>query len=150
MISSHLSLITPCYCFSCVQSIAAEEQQQQEVSFAAQPGDGGAGAGASGGAEARNIDGPKVSLEELMSYVRNSKVNLLKEALDYLPTKKFDKSLVQVGGLLTMPIISYPEHLNVSNNRRNRSSYLMLLAGCLCSRPRYRVRGWIRANVIPH
>ena len=113
--SHHLSLITPCFaglnCSSYLQSIAAEEQQQKEVSFAAQPGEGGAGAGASGGTETRNVDGPKVSLEELMSYVRNSKVNLLKEALDYLPTKKFDKSLVQVGSLLTMSIESQVLHL---------------------------------------
>ena len=43
----------------------------------------------------RQTDGPKVSLSELFSYVRNSKISLLKAALDYLPTKKFDKSLVQ-------------------------------------------------------
>ena len=43
----------------------------------------------------RQTDGPKVPLSELFSYVRNAKISLLKAALDYLPTKKFDKSLVQ-------------------------------------------------------
>lgn len=44
----------------------------------------------------RFMDGPKVKLPELMSFVRHSKMSLLKEALDYLPNKKFDKTLVKV------------------------------------------------------
>lgn len=42
------------------------------------------------------IDGPQISLAELFSLVRHSKYSLLKEALDYLPNKDFDKSLVKV------------------------------------------------------
>lgn len=44
----------------------------------------------------RSIDGPSIGLEELFSLVRHSKFSLLKEALDYLPDKSFDKSLVRV------------------------------------------------------
>eukprot|EP00604_Paraphysomonas_vestita_P000409 CAMPEP_0174826070 /NCGR_PEP_ID=MMETSP1107-20130205/43472_1 /TAXON_ID=36770 /ORGANISM="Paraphysomonas vestita, Strain GFlagA" /LENGTH=491 /DNA_ID=CAMNT_0016058473 /DNA_START=1773 /DNA_END=3244 /DNA_ORIENTATION=+ len=44
----------------------------------------------------RMIDGPQISLAELFSLVRHSKYSLLKEALDYLPNKDFDKSLVKV------------------------------------------------------
>lgn len=43
----------------------------------------------------RIIEGPKISLTELLSLVRHSKIQLIREALDYLPNKKFDKSLVQ-------------------------------------------------------
>lgn len=46
--------------------------------------------------EDRLIDGPKIPLSELFSLVRHSKFSLLKDALDYLPTKPFDKSLIQV------------------------------------------------------
>jgi hypothetical protein len=42
------------------------------------------------------IDGPNVPIEELISLVRHSKLAQIKDALDYLPNKKFDKSLVQV------------------------------------------------------
>lgn len=42
------------------------------------------------------MEGPRISLTELMSIVRHSKFTLLKEALDYLPNKSFDKSLVRV------------------------------------------------------
>jgi hypothetical protein len=41
-------------------------------------------------------EGPKIGLDELFSIVRHSKYPLLKEALDYLPRKDFDKSLVSV------------------------------------------------------
>lgn len=41
-------------------------------------------------------EGPKITLEELFSIVRHSKFSLLKEALDYLPRKDFDNSLVSV------------------------------------------------------
>ena len=44
----------------------------------------------------RLIEGPRVNLTELLSIVRHSKFTLLKEALDYLPNKSFDKSLVRV------------------------------------------------------
>lgn len=40
--------------------------------------------------------GPKVSLPELISLTRHSKFNYLKDALDYLPDKPFDKALVKV------------------------------------------------------
>ena len=42
------------------------------------------------------MDGPSVTIAELVSYVRHSKFLLIKEALDYLPNKPFDKTLVQV------------------------------------------------------
>ncbi len=46
--------------------------------------------------ENKNLDGPKISINELFSLVRHSKFSFIKEALDYLPNKKFDKTLVQV------------------------------------------------------
>lgn len=46
--------------------------------------------------DSRIIEGPRVSIQELFSYVRHSKLSMLKEAIDYLPNKPFDKSLVQV------------------------------------------------------
>lgn len=68
------------------------------------------------GAEDRNhIDGPKIPLTELFSLVRHSKLSLLKEALDYLPSKSFDKSLVQViWYLLIVFIISLFIYLQAS------------------------------------
>ena len=45
-------------------------------------------------------DGPKLPLNELFSLVRHSKFSLIKEALDYLPNKKFDKTLVQANYVL--------------------------------------------------
>lgn len=51
--------------------------------------------GGGAGNDRRIMDGPKVSLLELFSLVRHSKVSLIKEALDYLPSKKFDKSLIK-------------------------------------------------------
>jgi hypothetical protein len=53
------------------------------------------GPGGGPGQDWRHMEGPKVPLMELFSYVRNSKFAMLKAALDYLPSKKFDKSLVQ-------------------------------------------------------
>lgn len=44
-----------------------------------------------------HIDGPKIPLAELFSLVRHSKFSLLKEAVDYMPNKPFDSSLVQAG-----------------------------------------------------
>ncbi len=54
--------------------------------------------GSKGGPDSddRNIEGPKIPLAELFSYVRHSKFSLIKDAIDYLPNKPFDKSLVQV------------------------------------------------------
>eukprot|EP01041_Mallomonas_annulata_P008252 gene8252-16970_t len=43
----------------------------------------------------RLIDGPKVPFPELISLVRHSKYTLVKEALDYLPNKKFERGLIQ-------------------------------------------------------
>lgn len=56
----------------------------------------GTGGGPSGLDEDAMIDGPGVPIEELISLVRHSKLAQIKDALDYLPNKKFDKSLVQV------------------------------------------------------
>jgi hypothetical protein len=47
------------------------------------------------------MDGPQISQTELFSLVRHSKYTLLKEALDYLPNKDFDKSLVKVHPFLS-------------------------------------------------
>ena len=48
------------------------------------------------GVDRRQIDGPSITIDEILSLVRHSKLSLLKEAMDYLPNKPFDKSLVQV------------------------------------------------------
>jgi hypothetical protein len=48
------------------------------------------------GVDRRQIDGPSITIDEILSLVRHSKLTLLKEAMDYLPNKPFDKSLVQV------------------------------------------------------
>jgi len=48
------------------------------------------------GADRRHMDGPQLSIDEILSLVRHSKLSLLKEALDYIPNKPFDKTLVQV------------------------------------------------------
>jgi hypothetical protein len=47
-------------------------------------------------ADRRHMDGPQLSIDEILSLVRHSKLSLLKEALDYIPNKPFDKTLVQV------------------------------------------------------
>jgi hypothetical protein len=39
---------------------------------------------------------PKISLGELVTLVRHSKYSQVKEALDYLPTKRFDPSVIEV------------------------------------------------------
>jgi len=44
----------------------------------------------------RLVDGPKVPFAELVSLVRHSKYSLVKEALDYLPDKKFERGLIQM------------------------------------------------------
>lgn len=76
------------------------------------------GQGGDGSMDDKMIDGPKVPLNELFSLVRHSKLSLLKDALDYLPNKAFDKSLVQAQYALdhgTVYLIGYdrlPFHLN--------------------------------------
>ncbi len=37
------------------------------------------------------LEGPKISIEELFSIVRHSKLSVLRDSLDYLSTKPFDK-----------------------------------------------------------
>ena len=72
-------------------SMSAEDTSgRPEVSFPGELEKGGPGE-----EEWRRPDGPKVPLSELFSYVRNAKLSLLKTSLDYIPTKKFDKSLIQ-------------------------------------------------------
>jgi hypothetical protein len=51
------------------------------------------GAAVAAGGEARNE--PKITLAELVTLVRHSKYGQVKAALDYLPTKKFDPSVVE-------------------------------------------------------
>ena len=43
--------------------------------------------------------GPKATLPELISLTRHSKFNYLKDALDYMPDKPFDRALVKVKSL---------------------------------------------------
>jgi hypothetical protein len=45
-------------------------------------------------------DGLKVPLNEMFSLVRHSKMALIKEALDFLPNKKFDQTLIQANYVL--------------------------------------------------
>ena len=46
--------------------------------------------------ERQMLEGPKISMNELFSLVRHSKFAQIKEAIDYLPNKVFDKTLIQV------------------------------------------------------
>lgn len=70
----------------------------------------GSVASAAGG-DGRNE--PKISLPELVTLVRHSKYSKVKEALDYIPTKKFDPSVIEVNDyipnhiyiVLTLPAI---------------------------------------------
>jgi hypothetical protein len=57
--------------------------------------------------DTRLVEGPRIPLPELFSYVRHSKFSMLKEAIDYLPNKPFDKSLVQVMICLPICILLY-------------------------------------------
>lgn len=74
--------------------------------------------GMPGSDEDAMLDGPNIPIEELISLVRHSKLATIKEALDYMPNKKFDKSLVQVPFVVdfgTVYINGYdrlPFHLN--------------------------------------
>ena len=71
------------------------------------------------------MDGPSVTIAELVSYVRHSKFSLIKEALDYLPNKPFDKTLVQVAYVTdfgTVYVDGYerlPFHVNKSDEFGN-------------------------------
>jgi ankyrin repeat protein len=78
----------------CSQLVAPDAPEQFFPDMEAMPGEA---TGEGGDDGRRMIDGPKLSLEELFSLVRHSKFNLLKEALDYLPNRDFDNSLVRVG-----------------------------------------------------
>lgn len=49
-----------------------------------------------------NIDGPKVPIEELISFARHAKLTQMKAAIDYLPNKKFDSTLVQVKTMMML------------------------------------------------
>jgi hypothetical protein len=53
------------------------------------------------------VDGPKISIDELFSYVRHSKLSVIKESLEYLATKKFDPTLVQVFSYINYNLIEY-------------------------------------------
>jgi hypothetical protein len=81
--------------------------------------DGGGGDSVPGGI------GPKVTLPELLSLTRHSKFNYLKDALDYLPDKVFDKALVQVpfienqGTLYTDGYENLPFHINKADEHGN-------------------------------
>jgi hypothetical protein len=47
--------------------------------------------------ESKSIyEGPKVTLDELISMVRHGRFSQIKDALDFLPTKPFDSNLIQV------------------------------------------------------
>lgn len=97
-ISPHIFLVlifyTPLLPSSFKQVISPDEDDGVNISvnpFKTSPqGAGGVSA------EDMMIDGPKIPIEELISLMRHSKLATIKEALDYLPNKKFDKSLVQV------------------------------------------------------
>ena len=68
---------------------------------------------------------PKISLEELFSLVRHSKFSLLKEALDFLPNKKFDPTLIQANYILDNGTIyqdgyeALPFHINKADQHGN-------------------------------
>ena len=61
-------------------------------------GDGGGGGGMKqiAAADDASQSGPKITLAELLSLTRHSKLSYIQEALDYLPDKPFDKALVKV------------------------------------------------------
>jgi pimeloyl-ACP methyl ester carboxylesterase/CheY-like chemotaxis protein/uncharacterized membrane protein YgcG len=77
------------------------------------------------GQDRRHMDGPSVTIAELVSYVRHSKFSLIKEALDYLPNKPFDKTLVQVayvndfGSVYVDGYERLPFHVNKSDDFGN-------------------------------
>ena len=80
----------------------------------------------------RHIDGPQITIEEMLSLVRHSKLSLLKEAMDYLPNKPFDKSLVQVGYVPdfgTVYVDGY-ERLPFHVNKMDEHGNTMLCLAC--------------------
>eukprot|EP01034_Spumella_vulgaris_P023983 gene23983-30270_t len=79
-----------------------------------------------------NIDGPKIPLAELFSLVRHSKFSLLKEAIDYMPNKPFDKTLVQMGYAPdhgTVYLVGY-ERLPFHANKTDEFGNSMLSLAC--------------------
>ena len=86
-----------------------------------QPGEGGEGSGV----EDRMIDGPRIPIEELMSLVRHSKLAAVRDAIDYLPNKPFDKALVQVpfvedhGTVYVSGYERLPFHMNKTDEHGN-------------------------------
>ena len=66
-----------------------------------------------------------MSLQELFSFVRHSKFGLIKDAIDYLPNKPFDKSLIQaqyVADHGTVYVAGYerlPFHINKTDDYGN-------------------------------
>ena len=82
--------------------------------------------GASGpDSEGRQTQELKVPFSELISFVRHSKFSLLKDALDFLPNKKFDKSLIKSQYVVdhgTVYVEGYdrlPFHLNKTDEHGN-------------------------------
>ena len=108
-----LSHSLPCFT---AQTMAPDVDEAQN--FPKNPFKPNEGQGGDGSMEDKMIDGPKVPLNELFSLVRHSKLSLLKDALDYLPNKPFDKTLVQAQYAVdhgTVYLIGYdrlPFHLN--------------------------------------
>ena len=68
---------------------------------------------------------PKLSLPELVTLVRHAKYSQIKEALDFLPTRRFDPSVVEsnfIPGYGTTYIDSYervPFHINRGSEHNN-------------------------------
>jgi hypothetical protein len=90
---------------SCIDRLKEAELQRESRIAGLVTGTKGGVAGAAGdlggSASAALLDGelakgPKVSFQDLVSLTRHSKFVELKEALDYLPDKLFDKTLVKV------------------------------------------------------
>eukprot|EP00981_Chlorochromonas_danica_P002157 scaffold428_cov168-Ochromonas_danica.AAC.22 len=82
--------------------------------------------------DSRIIEGPRVSIQELFSYVRHSKLSMLKEAIDYLPNKPFDKSLVQaafVADFGTVYVSGY-ERLIFHINKVDEYGNTLLIYAC--------------------
>jgi pimeloyl-ACP methyl ester carboxylesterase/CheY-like chemotaxis protein len=109
-----------------VSSLGADENKAAEFPpNPFKPNEGGGDNGEGGADDRRHIDGPKVPLPELFSLVRHSKMSLVKEALDYLPNKKFEKSLVTSNYVVdtgTVYVVGYerlPFHINKIDEHGN-------------------------------
>ncbi len=79
-----------------------------------------------------NREAPKVPLSELMSLTRHSKFAIIKEALDYLPNKKFDKTLIKVNYVTdhgTVYVEGY-ERLLFHINKTDEHGNTMLSLAC--------------------